>query len=99
MAVSLFTAIATDCGFFRYANTSAKTLHFAAELIELGAKPYLISEYIETKSFSDMLALIKVLQTLELHCNSRVACITVEKNMINESSDNTEGFNKLSAEY
>ncbi len=92
MAVSLFTAIATDCGFFRYANTSAQTLRFAAELVELGAKPYLISEYIETKSFADMLTLIKVLQTLELHYNSRIACITIEKNMVDELSDNTEGF-------
>lgn len=33
----LYIAVTTDCGCFQYANTSARTLRTAAELLELGA--------------------------------------------------------------
>lgn len=39
MAMCLYTAVATDCGFFRYANTDSQTLHAAARLVSYGAEP------------------------------------------------------------
>lgn len=39
-ANSLYAAIATDTGWFRFPSTTARTMHIAARLIELGAVPH-----------------------------------------------------------
>lgn len=36
-ATALFTGLATDCGWFRFSNTDARTLRAAAELVDAGA--------------------------------------------------------------
>lgn len=91
MATCLYTAIATDCGFFRYANTSVQTMRYAADLMEYGARPNLISEYMETKPLESILTLGKVLETLELHHQGKIATITVLPDTL-ITLDSTEGF-------
>lgn len=91
IATCLYTAIATDCGFFRYANTSVQTMRYAADLIEYGAKPNSISEYMETKPLESVLTLAKVLETLELHYHGKIATITVFPDTL-DTLDSTEGF-------
>jgi len=44
MAVNLYTAIAVDTGTFRYSNTNADTFRAAAELLDAGAEPGMISD-------------------------------------------------------
>lgn len=92
MAICLYTAIATDCGFFRYANTSAKTMRYAADLMEAGAKPHIISERLETRPLGSIVALTKVLDTLELHFDGKIAMITVWPEMMKDNEDLTEGL-------
>ncbi|WP_371371213.1 bifunctional oligoribonuclease/PAP phosphatase NrnA [Sporomusa aerivorans] len=95
MAEALFTAIATDCGFFRYANTSAQTLSFAAELVELGAKPQLISEQLDTKPRIVMEMLPRVIETLEIlefGQSGNIASIVLEREVIAALKDDTDGF-------
>lgn len=91
IATCLYTAIATDCGFFRYANTSVQTMRYAADLIEFGAKPNAISEHMETKPLESILTLAKVLETLELHHHGKIATITVSPDTL-DTLDSTEGF-------
>lgn len=91
MATCLYTGIATDCGFFRYANTSVKTMRYAAELMEYGARPHVISEHMETKSLESIHTLGKILETLELHHDGKIATITLSAEIIN-ALDSTEGF-------
>lgn len=91
MATNLYTAIATDCGFFRYANTRPVTLRYAAQLMEAGAKPHRISEALEMKPASDVQALAKVLQTLEMFAQGRIAAISIDQEIFN-GLDNSEGF-------
>lgn len=95
MAAALFTAIATDCGFFRYANTSAQTLNIASELVALGAKPHIISEYLDTKPRAVIEILPKVLDTLEvIDCGSdgQIASLTLSQEILANFRDDTEGF-------
>lgn len=91
MATCLYTAIATDCGFFRYANTSSHTHRCAAQLIECGVKPNIISEYMETKPFSSLINTLEVLKTLELYCDGKIAVVSVEHSET-DSADSTEGL-------
>jgi phosphoesterase RecJ-like protein len=91
IAICLYTAIATDCGFFQYANTSAQTMRIAAELIECGVQPHLIAETLETKPFENIALLTKALATLERYADGRIASITLTADMLRQS-DNTEGL-------
>lgn len=91
IATCLYTAIATDCGFFRYANTTPQTMRYAADLIEYGARPNLISESMESKPFESILTLAKVLETLELHHHGKIATIKVLPDTLTVL-DSTEGF-------
>lgn len=91
MATCLYTAIATDCGFFRYANTTVQTMRYAADLMEYGAKPNLISEYMESKPLESILTLAKVLETLELHHHGKIATIKILPDTLS-TLDSTEGF-------
>jgi phosphoesterase RecJ-like protein len=95
MAAALFTAIATDCGFFRYANTSAETLKLASELVALGAKPHIISESLDTKPRAVIEVLPKVLETLEIiDCGKQgqIASLTLSQEILADFKDDTEGF-------
>lgn len=92
IAVCLYTAIATDCGFFRYANTTSATLRYAADLIELGAEPSVISEYLETKPLKSITTLTQVLATLETYENGKIAAITIPPELVDDGSETTEGF-------
>ncbi len=91
IADCLYTAIATDCGFFRYANTSASTLRYAAYLLECGVKPQEISEHLETKPLSSITTLVKVLETLEIYHHGQIAIITISTEIL-DTAENTEGF-------
>ena len=88
----LYTAIATDCGFFQYANTSAQTLRHAADLVEAGAQPQKISEALEKRPLSGLVTLAKVLETIELHENGKIATMVIPENLITDPEESTEGF-------
>ncbi|HWR31100.1 MAG TPA: bifunctional oligoribonuclease/PAP phosphatase NrnA [Negativicutes bacterium] len=92
MATCLYTAIVTDCGFFRYANTDAQTLHAAARLVSYGAEPHTISEQIQTMPLSKITALSRVLDTLEVSDCGKVATIVVPPGVSSADVEDTEGF-------
>jgi phosphoesterase RecJ-like protein len=92
MANCLYTAIATDCGFFRYANTDAQTFYAAARLVSYGAEPNLISEQIQAMPLSKITALSKVLDTLEVSGCGRIAMIEVPSGVSAADVEDTEGF-------
>ncbi len=93
MATNLYTAIATDCGFFRYANASATTLRHAADLVDCGAAPHIIAEQLETKPLASIMTLRSVLDSLEVHAGGRIAAVTVEfENGGDGAAETTEGY-------
>ena len=47
IAKALYVAIVTDCGWFRYSNTTENTLRAAAELVRAGAVPSEIDELLD----------------------------------------------------
>lgn len=92
IAVCLYTAIVTDCGFFRYANTTPATLKHAALLVENGAKPNEISENLEKTTLDDLTALRDVLSTLELSNDGRIASITLTMETLSKNISSTDIF-------
>ncbi len=53
MATALYTAVSTDTGCFRYANTTANTLRVAADCVAAGADTFSMNQaYFETNSLA-----------------------------------------------
>jgi phosphoesterase RecJ-like protein len=77
IAVMLYTGVVSDCGFFRYANTSAKTLRVAASLLDAGVAPDEIADFIETKTVGSLYLLPKILDTLKFFLDGKVAAIII----------------------
>ncbi len=95
-AQALYTGIMTDAGQFRFASTSVRVFHLAAELVARGAEPALAGqELYERESFGKLKLLQYYIGSLKLECGGRV-CIGVLRNGIFEeigaSVEDTEGL-------
>ncbi len=86
MAQALFMAIVYDTGSFIYPKTTALTFEIARDLVTIGVNPnYIYSKVYESNSISSLLLQSKVLSTLEILFENRVAIQTMTKDTIVES--------------
>lgn len=97
VATALYTAVATDTGFFRYSNTSSFTLELAAMLVkEYGVEPAKVAEQVhEQKSFNSIRLLGEVLCTLKVGVGGKVAWMVLDQEMLNKypvENEETESF-------
>jgi phosphoesterase RecJ-like protein len=96
VAENLYTAILTDTGSFRFANTTEKALVIAAEMVALGVVPEKVASAVYHSMSPERLKLLVLsLNTLTLRCEGRLAAIWVSREMFEEtgtSSMETEGF-------
>lgn len=92
----LYLGILMDTGGFRFQNTDAESLSCAASLVESGARPHnLAHDFLFVKSYDSLRLLGGALQSLELHCEGRLAVMEISGAMIEEnggSMGDTEGF-------
>lgn len=93
MAEALFMAIVYDTGSFIYPKTTDITFKAAYDLVKKGVNPNKIYTHVyETNSIPSIVLQSRVLATLELHLNRRVAVQTMTKNIILETgADYEEG--------
>lgn len=93
IATCLYTAIITDCGFFKYSNTTSHTHRITAELLDQGVRPDVVSDLLETKTIHNLKLLLTVLNTLETVHNGEIALLTLRASDLHHVGDeNTEGF-------
>ena len=84
-AEALMTAMASDTGWFSFSNTDPRTLRSAAKMLELGARTDLLYAKIYQSDRPERLRLLeRVLASLELHCDGRLAVMTVRKSDFDE---------------
>lgn len=84
IASALYTAIATDTGFFRYSNTTGEVLSIASRLVEdYKISPSQIAERVyEEKSYASVRLLGEVLSTLQISGNQRYSWMYLDQEMI-----------------
>ncbi|MDR3348994.1 MAG: bifunctional oligoribonuclease/PAP phosphatase NrnA [Acidaminococcales bacterium] len=87
IAVALYAGVVSDCGFFRYANTTAKTLRVAAQLLDVGVVPNEIADFIETKTVENLYLLPKILDTLRFFLDGKIAAIIVPISLYHNNID------------
>jgi phosphoesterase RecJ-like protein len=82
IATALYTAIITDCGSFRYANTTARTLAIASKLVEAGAEPNRIATIVfETRTLSSLKLLKEALGTLQVDEDGKLGWMELTEKM------------------
>ena len=91
VATCLYTGIATDTGFFRFSNTTAHTMRAAADLIEIGVKPNIISVAMEMKSYDEVMAQVRAIKNLEMFYDGKVAAVFIDEAKAKEVTT-TEGL-------
>jgi phosphoesterase RecJ-like protein len=73
IATCLYCAIATDTGFFRFVNTTARALAVCAELVRAGADPAEIAvKAYEEKSINALALLGRALERARLHADGQI---------------------------
>ena len=91
IAVDFYTAITTDCGSFRYSNTTSKTMQRAAKLLDYGVKPNEISDMLDVRSRKTTELLAKVLPSLTFDYEGKVAHITITNDLYDKETQ-TDSF-------
>lgn len=91
IAVSLYTGLATDTGFFKYSNTTPYTMRAAADCIAAGAVPNIISEALEAKPYEVIKGMAAAMQTIDIVNGGRIAGMYLDKETM-KKIDSTEGF-------
>jgi phosphoesterase RecJ-like protein len=95
-AENIYTAILTDTGSFRFANTTARALDIAAEMVALGVAPDKIASEVYDSMSPERLRLLALsLNTLTLRANGRLATMQVSREMLEETKTSvmdTDGF-------
>ena len=81
LATCLYTGIYTDCGSFRYANTTPGTMRAAAKLLEYGARPNEISDALGTNTRANIEMLGKVLQTLAFYNDGNISSLDINSDL------------------
>lgn len=90
-ALCLYTAISTDCGSFRYSNTTSKTMQRAAKLLDYGVVPSVISDNLDMRSRATAELLSKVLPSLTFAYEGKVAYISIPNELYNKDAQ-TDSF-------
>lgn len=87
-ATCLYAGILTDTGRFRFANTTARALEIASQLVELGADPALITEriYYEIPP-EDVHKMRRALETLEMFAGGEVCTLFLSSDAQVQDSD------------
>lgn len=91
VATALYTALVTDTGSFRFANTTSHTLCLAARLVELGADADQVGREVwSSRSLASLRLLEAALHTLALDAGGRIAWMSVTPAMLRQAGASAE---------
>ncbi len=86
IATPLYLSIATDTGWFKFSNTSAKALRACSDLIKIGVKSEIIYEQLFQNKHMSYLKLLNIaLGILRPECDGKVVWTKITKEMIKSS--------------
>lgn len=84
-ALCLYTSILTDTGGFKYSNTTSNTLKVAGNLIDTGIDfSEIYSIIYDRKSIEQVKLMSRVISTLDMALDNRVALLSLFPNMLKE---------------
>jgi phosphoesterase RecJ-like protein len=102
IAMPLFTAIATDTGWFRFASVTEATLGAAARLVAAGARPSeIFSRLYEQNSLGRLRLQARILSNVKAHSSGRLLSTAITQDDLRaagaEPTDTEDVINRLLA--
>lgn len=95
MAQALYTAIATDCGFFKYSNTTERTMRMAAALLTLGADQAQVAQQTEELPPAALRILPQIMSTLQFDADGALSAITMDEAAMEAGGDYVDTYLEL----
>ncbi len=96
IALTLYTSIFTDTGSFRYSSTSARSMRIAADMIEAGAEPWLVTENVyESFAYRRLKLLGSILSDMERSEDGTIAWAVATEELYHQygaTAEDTENF-------
>lgn len=79
-ATNLFVALSTDTGDFRYSNATSRAFRAAAEMVDVGARPTQVANWVHNhRSLASVRLLGEALGSLKIRCNGKLAVISADR--------------------
>lgn len=95
-ATSIYTAILTDTGSFRFSNSNARAFEIASAMIARGVDAAWVSQMVyDQQSIGRLRLLSRGLDTLELSPRDKAACMVITRQMLRNTHtgiEDVEGF-------
>ena len=99
IATHIYTTLVVDTGFFKYSNTTSHVLRLAADLLEIGADPWLVAQNIEESNPKERYLLLgQSLRSLEFALDGKLSFMEVTQEMF-ETAGAKEGDAEEFATY
>lgn len=96
IATCLYTGVSTDTGCFRFVNTTVRTFRIAADLAELGADTFGVSQvFFETKTKSYAALERLALNDMKFYFEDRCALICITRDMYQRTGSDDSETTKL----
>lgn len=88
----LYLAIATDCGFFKYPNTTAKTIDAAKYCLECGAMPEYVSRLVDSYTKNRLEGLRLAMDSIKYFKDDRLAIVVADRDLMDLVDEDTDAF-------
>ncbi len=96
IATSIYTAILTDTGSFRFSNTNKAAFEICREMVELGVSPYDIAQKVYGRySLGRLKLLNRALDSIEISYNGKLSMMILTQNMFDETQTQPEDVDGL----
>ena len=91
MAFGIYTGILTDTGSFLFQNTNSAAFAISAEMVNYGADPYIVAQYVYAAYSLGRLKLLNmVLNTIEISNNGKLSTMFLSQRMLGETGTQLE---------
>ncbi len=88
-ALCIYTALVSDTGFFQYESVNERVFLMASELVKLGVEPDFVAKMLnEREPLSKIRLIAKILDTLTLYLDAKVAVVKLTQKMLKETGAN-----------
>jgi len=96
IASSIYTAILTDTGSFRFSNTNKAAFAICEEMVASGVDPYKIAQHVYgTYSLARIKLLNRALESIEISYNGKLSIMTLTQDMFHETRTQPEDVDGL----
>ena len=96
IATSIYTAILTDTGSFRFSNTNQAAFAISKAMTDAGVEPHNVAQRVfGTYSLGRIKLLNMALNSIEISDNGKLSMMTVTRSMLNTTGTNSEDLDGI----